>query len=429
MKFSQLPTPLIVLSGFLLFVSLTLSVICFTWAVRFSGGRRFALYSGLIFVLSAPFTFGVEHVLWSRKHPDFSSAYGTLTASLPAWLILPAALVLFAAGGSILFCFLRHRGAALCEESVFEGLDFLPEGVAFSDRHGLPVLVNNQMHEILYDAFGLATMDLDYMHRRLDRSELEPGCSKVPYEGGLYLIMPDGRVWDLRETSVSVNGSSFRELLAFDVTCLYRGNEELKERNGRLAAVNEQIREYSRNMDGIVREREILKAKIRLHDEFGKALLAVRGYLSGQNRDREALLELLKAPVFLFQNDGDESLQEDSVALLEEAAKAIGVTIRYDGVLPSAHTEILSVAIHECLTNTVKHARGHNLYVKSTNEGDCRRVEFTNDGMAPAEKIRETGGLKNLRDLCERSACRMTVESSPKFRLILEFDEPVGSRQ
>ena len=48
-------------------------------------------------------------------------------------------------------------------------------------------------------------------------------------------------------------------------------------------------------------------------------------------------------------------------------------------------------------------------------------VELTNDGRPPAGPVRETGGLKNLRALVENRGGRMTVESAPVFRLVLDF--------
>ena len=422
MSFADLPPAVIYLTGFILFLSLVLPVICLARVVRFPGAARFVFSSALLILVSAPITFGVERFAWSMQHP--AEPVGALVAALgsvPAWLPVCAAAVLFPASGINMFCFVRWGSRILSDLSTYEGLDYLPEGVCVFDSQGLPVLVNDQMHEILYAGFGLAAMDMQYMRRRIGRNALEPGCSAESYAGGIYLHLPDGRIWDLREKPVTTAHGSFTELLAFDVTDLYNGNEKLRERNERLAAVNEQIREYSRNMDSIVREREILRAKIRLHDDFGKSLLAIRRYLSGQTGDREALLAQLKAPVFLFRPDSSETPEDDPIALLGEAAAAIGVTVHYNGDLPPVNKEVLCTAIHECLTNTVKHANGCNLYVKTRRENGVWQVEFTNDGAPPAGPLNETGGLLNLRQLAESHGVNMQMESAPVFRLILEF--------
>ena len=405
--------------GIMLFLGVVVSVNCFLRALRIKGSGRFVVTSVVLTIFSAPLLIGLESYCWRLNIHIPLTVFARFIVGLPFPLISVAAPLLPAVCVFISYRFDRWQKRRLSEQSVCEGLDFLPEGVCCSDSHGLPVLVNAEMHEILYAAFGLAAMDMNYLRRRLERNELNPGCTIKKYNGGVYLFLPDGSVWDLRETPVVTQKGQFTELLAFNVTDLYRGNEQLAERNERLQAVNAQIRAYNRDMDRIVREREILNAKIRLHDEFGKSLLAIRSYLSGQNADREALLSLLKRPVFLFRKDAGEDASEDSFALLQEAARAVGVTVHFEGAVPSVREEAVATAIHECITNTVKHANGHHLYVKTAENGEKQTVEITNDGDPPAGPVAETGGLANLRALCERCGVEMKIESSPRFRLIL----------
>ena len=82
---------------------------------------------------------------------------------------------------------------------------------------------------------------------------------------------------------------------------------------------------------------------------------------------------------------------------------------------------MIEVAIHECLTNTVKHAGGRLLEVTVRQAENAVTVELTNDGAPPKGPVSETGGLKNLRALVENRGGRMTVESEPAFRLVLRF--------
>ena len=49
-------------------------------------------------------------------------------------------------------------------------------------------------------------------------------------------------------------------------------------------------------------------------------------------------------------------------------------------------------------------------------------VSLTNDGDPPAEAIKPSGGLLNLLTLCETKGLAMTIESTPAFRLLLEYD-------
>ena len=100
----------------------------------------------------------------------------------------------------------------------------------------------------------------------------------------------------------------------------------------------------------------------------------------------------------------------------------IGAAIHYEGALPKLHREVVVVAIHECLTNAVKHAGGKSLYVRVAQTDSQTVVSLTNDGDPPAGPVRETGGLGDLRRLAEQNGVEMQIESSPVFRLQLKFE-------
>ena len=368
----------------------------------------------LLYSFSAAFSIGAFD--YSYLVPAFIFSFDR-----PVWFVLSMLVILILFEIVLRVILERRIHRTLSSYSVCMGLDTLPEGVLFSERSGVPLLVNHKMREICTIAFGQPIMDYAYLKRRLAREDVKNGCRTESYRDGVFLHLPDNVVWDLREHEVSFHGVDVTELIAFDVTELYRGNEELRQRNERLAAVNAQIREYNRNLDSIVREREILAAKIRLHDDFGKALLAIKSYLRQTDGDRDALLEILKTPVILFGQEAETTSAEDRFSLLEEAGRAIGVAIRYDGALPKTQQDVLAVAIHECLTNTVKHASGHLLTVKSRKTGDKWTVELTNDGEPPLAPIKETGGLANLRALAESHGVTMQIEGAPKFLLRLNF--------
>lgn len=58
-------------------------------------------------------------------------------------------------------------------------------------------------------------------------------------------------------------------------------------------------------------------------------------------------------------------VREIPIADLLAAAKAVGVSILFTGSLPSVGTTarmLTEAVVHECLTNTVRHAGGNELY-------------------------------------------------------------------
>ena len=341
--------------------------------------------------------------------------------SLPLRTVIVPAAVMTTVNAALLIRVERRIRRELSARSVCEGLDQLPDGVSYSMPDGFPKLVNDQMQRIVNTAFGFGVTDTEKLRARLQKRDLLPGCAVEERDGNLFLCLPDGSVWQMVERTVTVGKNELTEMIAYDVTQRYRDLRELEERTGRLAEVNRQIREYDRSMDRIVREKEILAAKIRLHDNLGQCLLAIQGYQTGVRYDRETVTRQLSDTVSLLRNNTTEEHTDDKLYALNEAAKTVGVEIRIHGELPPRWKDVIEVAIHACLTNTVKHAGGRLLEVTVLREKNTVTVELTNDGAPPKGPVNETGGLKNLRALVENRGGRMIVESAPAFRLALCF--------
>lgn len=220
------------------------------------------------------------------------------------------------------------------------------------------------------------------------------------------------------------------ELSACDVTRQYELNLELQKRNRQLSEVNERLRIYSREVEQTVTEQEILAARMQIHDNVGRSLLAFRSWLENpwESHDREELLLFWKYTINLLKNETVPVSKSDNWELLLKAAEALDVTIVKNGKLPDSgkERELLIAALYECLTNTVKHAQGDELYAKIWSDQETVTAEITNNGIPPADRIQERGGLKNLRCAIEKAGGRMTIRSMPRFLLCISL--PKGDR-
>ena len=331
-------------------------------------------------------------------------------------------LLLLAAEAALALRLVRLSHRTLSARSVCEGFDQLPDGICFSLRDGFPRLVNDRMQSISHAAFGENIANAERLNRRLEKRDLQPGCSVDEDERNTFLLLPDATAWRLKQKPMIVDKKEMTETVAFDTTERYRALNELRKRNARLEQVNRQLRDYMQQMDHIMREREFLRAKIRLHDELGNILLAIRNYLSQPGGDRKALVDLILTETKILQTQNVPDRSDDPLFAVEQAAKMIGAAIHYEGALPKLHREVVVVAIHECLTNAVKHAGGKNLFVRVAQTDSQTVVSLTNDGDPPAGPVRETGGLGDLRRLAEQNGVEMQVESAPVFRLQLKFE-------
>ena len=355
--------------------------------------------------------------------------------SLPAvilkdvpWIIVALVMVvIFAAEVLCLVAVNRAGRDKLSPGSVKESLDALPDGVCFFSEDGRILLSNRRMQHISSDITGIGILNGEKLWRCIEEKSV-----KTDVSDGLVILTSDSKVWNVRRSEIEAEGNRINEIVALDVTEQYELRRELEERNERLNSVNERLRIFSRDMSRLTAEKELLDAKIKVHDDLGRSLLAFRAYLTAEpsKRDRSKLLPLWRYVISVMKKETVPSEKWDAI---EKTAESLHIQIEINGDLPAGLADLpvsgevrsaIMAAIRECLTNTARHARGDRLFVLIKCGADAPhgiRIEITNNGRAPLVPIQEAGGLSNLRHMVERAGGIMTIESSPQFLLRLDF--------
>ena len=377
--------------------------------------------------------------------------------SLPAvilkdvpWIIVALVMVvIFAAEVLCLVAVNRAGRDKLSPGSVKESLDALPDGVCFFSEDGRILLSNRRMQHISSDITGIGILNGEKLWRCIEEKSV-----KTDVSDGLVILTSDSKVWNVRRSEIEAEGNRINEIVALDVTEQYELRRELEERNERLNSVNERLRIFSRDMSRLTAEKELLDAKIKVHDDLGRSLLAFRAYLTAEpsKRDRNKLLPLWRYVISVMKKETAPSEEWDAI---EKTAESLHIQIEINGDLPAGLADLpvsgevrsaIMAAIRECLTNTARHARGDRLFVlikcgaeqgadhastsgssSASGTAPCDdaphgiRIEITNNSRAPLVPIQEAGGLSNLRHMVERAGGIMTIESSPQFLLRLDF--------
>ena len=355
--------------------------------------------------------------------------------SLPAvilkdvpWIIVALVMVvIFAAEVLCLVAVNRAGRDKLSPGSVKESLDALPDGVCFFSEDGRILLSNRRMQHISSDITGIGILNGEKLWRCIEEKSV-----KTDVSDGLVILTSDSKVWNVRRSEIEAEGNRINEIVALDVTEQYELRRELEERNERLNSVNERLRIFSRDMSRLTAEKELLDAKIKVHDDLGRSLLAFRAYLTAEpsKRDRSKLLPLWRYVISVMKKETVPSEEWDAI---EKTAESLHIQIEINGDLPAGLADLpvsgevrsaIMAAIRECLTNTARHAGGDRLFVLIKCGADAPhgiRIEITNNGRAPLVPIQEAGGLSNLRHMVERAGGIMTIESSPQFLLRLDF--------
>lgn len=119
-----------------------------------------------------------------------------------------------------------------------------------------------------------------------------------------------------------------------------------------------------------------------------------------------------------------EDKNDNEFKRLKELCKKLNIDVKYTGQILDSKPirKITAEAMRQCITNTLKHAGGTEIYVDMSYD----KVSISNNGTPPKEKIVEGTGLKSLRQLCEKSGYQMIVDSFPNFILTIIFSENRG---
>ena len=296
--------------------------------------------------------------------------------------------------------------------SVKESCDHLPSALCFAWENGLPCLKNLKMDELSHLITGEALLNANDFWKTM---ELQP-----------IVTLENGRTWSFERVQMEMNGKTVYQITGTDITEEARLQWELEKDNLRLKAMNRRLRQYGQDVQEATREKEILRAKTRIHDQIGHALLQTRQFLSGAQGDAESVCAAWRQNVRLLLGKYADEQHVDTFDQLARAACAIGVTIERRGILPAEGTEnaqLAETAAHECLTNLVRHAGGTRLEIIGEKTASGWRVRYLNDGSTPSGPIVEGSGLSALRTRTEAAGGKMDIEYAPRFELTLALPE------
>ena len=280
--------------------------------------------------------------------------------------------------------------------SIKEAFDHLPTGLCYYLPGGIIKLVNTRMNAVCYDALGTPLMDL---------------------EG----------VYSFRHRVMKTGLGPVHELLCMDVSRDYALNLELQQKQKKAEAINIRLKALLGSIEYLTMSRELMQLKSELHNELGQSLLMSKRWLldPGSMRADEVRADWLSKLRRLEMSE-PESWQKPYY-ILGKQAEALGLALEIHGDLPgeSRLIPVVETAVSVQMTNVLRHAGGTKAVI------DCRKtlggyvIEMTNDGMQPQSRIREGGGLSNLRSRVEALGGTMDIESQPLFKIhiFLPLDE------
>ena len=210
------------------------------------------------------------------------------------------------------------------QNSIKEALNLLPVGICYFTLNGTIKLCNSQMYRLFRT---LAHKDLQKLSelREALHSNIQNEVIRLTDKKEIYLF-PDGRAWNYQESEVKdKEGNVYIEAVFSDVTKQYHEKINLTRQTEKLKEISRELRYLSDNVLILTREREVLAAKTKLHDQMGAGLTAIRQSLAQENADYSNAVRLLRQAVNAIWNDNQYPLEEGEFERFLQDARTIGV--------------------------------------------------------------------------------------------------------
>lgn len=301
---------------------------------------------------------------------------------------------------------------------IREAINNYPGGLCFAMPDGRPILANKTINQLCVSITGHTVLNMNEEWTSWKR------CA-VPNEQVFLEGQPDDSIficrigidgyWQFKKTCLEINNTDIFQYEATDVTKLYQYRSHLMENNIRVKELLERRKELLENIVRINLEKELLGAKMRIHDDFNRLLIITKNAFQ-QKPDHESAKNLFSAwenVITDFENATISQSQKEVSPQKElvQVADMIGCKVSFYGKQPSERNALLLLyaVIREALTNAVRHAGADLLSVFIEEDENEYHVRIENNGKVHPDSIQEGGGLGSLRKRLESEGASLDI--------------------
>lgn len=327
---------------------------------------------------------------------------------------------------------------------IKKAIDSYPGGICFSALDGRVILVNEKMNQLVLELTGHTILNEKAAWEELTNFANNGKAEKLTQswlpkdtnnENGstyqqLFFRFSDSLVWRFELRFLDSNTV---QIEAAEITELYRLSEELYENTIRLQEMQKRQKALLDSIVEVNLNKEILAAKMHIHDELGHCLLATTKAITedslAENADvlRESWSSTIRdvSNIPMAWTVPDSSLQSE----LLQVAKLIDCKVTFLGEQPKSRKalQLLYAAVREALTNAVRHADATELTVKIKQDKQRYHIEISDNGGVSVSSITEGNGLSALRQRLEQEGATLKVLCDNSVSLLVDipfdFDE------
>ena len=344
------------------------------------------------------------------------------TPLLFLWIVL---IIVLIAISFLYYKIFRYYKKNITKTSIKESIDHLPMGLCYYSLDGQIILKNKIMNDICTCLFNQALLNGSEFFNEiinLNKKDVDSFDENIVH----IATCKDKRVFNIERKLLKVDNTDVYLIVAKEITHEFELNGMLERKKQILSNMNLRLLKYNENVVELTRDKEILLAKIHIHDELGKLLLmAKRTMVQSTIQERLDLISTLNKNNTLLSKDLKPSNSFDD--FLENSRK-IGLSVDIKGICDTVTitNDIFLTALKECATNAVSHANAYHLFVEFIQIEKKQGIVITNDGEIPTQDIVEKGGLLSLRRLVKNNCGTMIISSQPVFKLSIYLEEQNG---
>ena len=268
--------------------------------------------------------------LSGAAYSDTALKIREMLLSVPTVVPLLYCIAMAVLEARLLYNIHRHKYERITGMSIKEAMDGFPDGVLCYVPEGRVILVNQAMKEFGRQMTGDELVNGDLFTQQMMSGQIRPGCRIVTVGDENVFVLPDETVWKINLQDMPFEDSEVRMLTASEITEEYRKTEELRTMQEGLAALGERLAKVNREIVDLTAEREMLNAKIRIHDEMGKNLLIVKHFIlnGGTESEKAAMIGSLYQNVSFLMKDLPAGTRDECELMIDTASRLGGDCVR-----------------------------------------------------------------------------------------------------
>ena len=343
-------------------------------------------------------------------------------ASLPLYVYIIVLSLITLIVPVLSFYLYRYTRTHVSSNSIIKGFNASKEGFLYFDKDGACLLINKTMAKIASS---------------LTKNFIQNGNTFLKLVKDQTITLEDGSTYKFINKEITVSSGlpfvnsdgsqTINELIALDVTELVKKNELIKEDNEKLEQMNKELASYNEKMLEVIRHREILSAKINIHNEMNTLVLQSSYLLSNDNKEeRNNILSKWENNALLLCKEA-ESNNEDFINDLKTLADAIGIEMECKDFSPILSNEKITSlfikATKESLLNVAKHTKNKKIIIDIKRDKDVITMSFINENNVNTKPIIKGGGFTNIEKSVEELSGKMTIINEERFILRIEVKD------